>query len=87
MPTPNNMSISYDCGKTFTEFDDGLVLRQRHGGQQRQHLRHLRQLLLEIRDGYVYTTAVYDINHEKSNAPLVTHAVRISIKTGAEILD
>ncbi len=43
---------------------------------------------LEIRDGYVYTTAVYDINHEKSDDPLVTHAVRISIKTGAqEILD
>ena len=43
---------------------------------------------LEIRDGYVYTTAVYDIDHQKTSDPLVTHAVRISIKTGAqEILD
>ena len=87
MPTPNNMSISYDCGKTFTEFgdkdwfygsaltEDGIYVTSVNSS-------------LEIRDGYVYTTAVYDINHEKSDDPLVTHAVRISIKTGAqEILD
>lgn len=43
---------------------------------------------LEIRDGYVYTTAVYDIDHQKTSDPLVTHSVRVNLKTGAqEILD
>ena len=42
----------------------------------------------EIRDGYVYTTAVYDIDHQKTSDPLVTHSVRVNLKTGAqEILD
>ncbi len=63
----------------------GLFLRQRHRG------RHQCQLLprsLEIRDGYVYTTAVYDIDHQKTSDPLVTHSVRVNLKTGAqEILD
>ena len=43
---------------------------------------------LTIRDGYVYTTAVYDIDHQKTSDPLVTHSVRVNLKTGAqEILD
>lgn len=87
MPTPNNMSISYDCGKTFTEFGDKDWF---YGSALTEDGTYVTSVnsSLEIRDGYVYTTAVYDINHEKSNAPLVTHAVRISIKTGAqEILD
>lgn len=87
MPTPNNLSISYDCGKTFTKFGDkdwfyGSALSEDGGYTTSVYSS------LEIRDGYVYTTAVYDINHEKSDDPLVTHAVRINIKTGAqEILD
>ena len=87
MPTPNNLSISYDCGKTFTRFGNkdwfyGSTLTE-DGGYVTSA-----SSSLAIRDGYVYTTAVYDINHEKSDDPLVTHAVRISIKTGAqEILD
>ena len=87
MPTPNNMSISYDCGKTFTEFGDKDWF---YGSALTEDDTYVTSVnsSLEIRDGYVYTTAVYDINHEKSDDPLVTHAVRISIKTGAqEILD
>lgn len=87
MPTPNNMSISYDCGKTFTEFGDKDWF---YGSALTEDGTYVTSVdsSLDIRDGYVYTTAVYDINHEKSDDPLVTHAVRISIKTGAqEILD
>lgn len=87
MPTPNNMSISYDCGKTFTKFGDKDWF---YGSALTEDGTYITSVdsSLEIRDGYVYTTAVYDINHEKSDDPLVTHAVRISIKTGAqEILD
>lgn len=87
MPTPNNMSISYDCAKTFTEFGDKDWF---YGSALTEDGTYVTSVnsSLEIRDGYVYTTAVYDINHEKSDDPLVTHAVRISIKTGAqEILD
>lgn len=87
MPTPNNMSISYDCGKTFTEFGDKDWF---YGSALTEDGTYVTSVnsSLEIRDGYVYTTAVYDVHHEKSDDPLVTHAVRISIKTGAqEILD
>lgn len=87
MPTPNNLSISYDCGKTFTEFGDKDWF---YGSALTEDGTYVTSVSssLEIRDGYVYTTAVYGINHEKSDDPLVTHAVRISIKTGAqEILD
>ena len=87
MPTPNNMSISYDCGKTFTEFGDKDWF---YGSALTEDGTYVTSVnsSLEIRDGYGYPTAVYDINHEKSDDPLVTHAVRISIKTGAqEILD
>lgn len=87
MPTPNNLSISYDSGKTFTKFGDKDWY---YGGALTEDGGYTTSVnsSLEIRDGYVYTTAVYDINHEKSDDPLVTHAVRISIKTGAqEILD
>lgn len=85
-PAQNNLSISYDSGKTWTSIGDadyfyGSVTED---GSSISYFPGA----LEIRDGYVYTTAVYDINHEKSDDPLVTHAVRISIKTGAqEILD
>lgn len=85
-PAQNNLSISYDSGKTWTSIGDadyfyGSVTED---GSSISYFPGA----LEIRDGYVYTTAVYDIDHEKSNDPLVTHAVRISIKTGAqEILD
>lgn len=87
MPTPNNLSISYDSGKTFTKFGDKDWF---YGSALTEDGTYVTSVnsSLEIRDGYVYTTAVYDINHEKSDDPLVTHAVRISIKTGAqEILD
>lgn len=87
MPTPNNLSISYDSGKTLTKFGDKDWY---YGGALTEDGGYTTSVYssLEIRDGYVYTTAVYDIDHEKSDDPLVTHAVRISIKTGAqEILD
>lgn len=87
MPTPNNMSISYDCGKTFTEFGDKDWF---YGSALTEDGTYVTSVnsSLEIRDGYVYTTAVYDINHEKSDDPLVTHSVRVNLKTGAqEILD
>ena len=87
MPTPNNLSISYDSGKTFTKFGDKDWY---YGGALTEDGGYTTSVYssLEIRDGYVYTTAVYDIDHEKSDDPLVTHAVRISVKTGAqEVLD
>lgn len=87
MPTPNNLSISYDSGKTFTKFGDKDWY---YGGALTEDGGYTTSVYssLEIRDGYVYTTAVYDIDHEKSDDPLVTHAVRISVKTGTqEILD
>lgn len=87
MPTPNNLSISYDSGKTFTKFGDKDWY---YGGALTEDGGYTTSVYssLEIRDGYVYTTAVYDIDHEKSDDPLITHAVRISVKTGAqEILD
>lgn len=85
-PAQNNLSISYDGGKTWTSIGDadyfyGSVTED---GSSISYFPGA----LEIRDGYVYTTAVYDIDHQKTSDPLVTHAVRISIKTGAqEILD
>lgn len=85
-PAQDNLSISYDSGKTWTSIGDadyfyGSVTANNDSISYAP-------ADLSIRDGYVYTTAVYDINHEKSDDPLVTHAVRISIKTGAqEILD
>ena len=85
-PAQNNLSISYDSGKTWTSIGDadyfyGSVTED---GSSISYFPGA----LEIRDGYVYTTAVYDINHEKSSDPLVTHSVRVNLKTGAqEILD
>lgn len=85
-PAQNNLSISYDSGKTWTSIGDADYF---YGSvtENNDNISYA-PADLSIRDGYVYTTAVYDINHEKSSDPLVTHAVRISIKTGAqEILD
>ena len=85
-PAQNNLSISYDTGKTWTAIGDADYF---YGSvTENNDSISYAPADLSIRDGYVYTTAVYDINHEKSDDPLVTHAVRISIKTGAqEILD
>lgn len=85
-PAQNNLSISYDTGKTWTSIGDADYF---YGSVTvNNDSISYAPADLSIRDGYVYTTAVYDINHEKSSDPLVTHAVRISIKTGAqEILD
>ena len=85
-PAQNNLSISYDSGKTWTSIGDADYF---YGSVTEEgDIVNYTRADLTIRDGYVYTTAVYDINHEKSDDPLVTHAVRISIKTGAqEILD
>ena len=81
-PSANNLYISYDCGETFTPLggkdwyygsvkeDDNGVTYMSAG--------------LEIRDGYVYTCAVYDVFHDKTSDPLVTHEVRINLKTGAQ---
>lgn len=85
-PAQNNLSISYDSGKTWTSIGDADYF---YGSvTENNDSISYAPADLSIRDGYVYTTAVYDINHEKSSDPLVTHVVRISIKTGAqEILD
>ena len=85
-PAQNNLSISYDSGKTWTSIGDADYF---YGSvTENNDSTSYAPADLSIRDGYVYTTAVYDINHEKPSDPLVTHAVRISIKTGAqEILD
>lgn len=85
-PAANNLYISYDCGGTFTPLGDkdwyyGAVKEDDSGVTYMS-------AELEIRDGYVYTTAVYDIDHQKTSDPLVTHSVRVNLKTGAqEILD
>ena len=85
-PAQNNLSISYDSGKTWTSIGDADYF---YGSVTEEgDIVNYTRADLTIRDGYVYTTAVYDVHHEKSDDPLVTHAVRISIKTGAqEILD
>ena len=86
-PTTGNLLLSTDGGKTWSAIGDadwfyGSVTEDSSGSTS------YALADLTIRDGYVYTTAFYDVHHEKTNAPLVTHAVRISIKTGAqEILD
>lgn len=82
-PTTGNLLLSTDGGKTWSAIGDadwfyGSVTEDSSGSTS------YALADLTIRDGYVYTTAVYDVHHEKSNAPLVTHAVRISIKTGAQ---
>lgn len=85
-PAQNNLSISYDSGKTWTSIGDADYF---YGSvtENNDSISYV-PADLSIRDGYVYTTAVYDIDHQKTSDPLVTHAVRISIKTGAqEILD
>lgn len=85
-PAQNNLSISYDTGKTWTAIGDADYF---YGSvTENNDSISYAPADLSIRDGYVYTTAVYDIDHQKTSDPLVTHAVRISIKTGAqEILD
>lgn len=85
-PAQNNLSISYDTGKTWTSIGDADYF---YGSvTENNDSISYAPADLSIRDGYVYTTAVYDIDHQKTSDPLVTHAVRISIKTGAqEILD
>ena len=85
-PAANNLYISYDCGGTFTPLGDkdwyyGAVKEDDSGVTYMS-------AELEIRDGYVYTHAVYDVFHDKTSDPLVTHSVRENLKTGAqEILD
>lgn len=85
-PTVNNLRLSTDGGKTWTSIGDadyfyGSVTED---GSSISYFPGA----LEIRDGYVYTTAVYDIDHQKTSGPLVTHSVRVNLKTGAqEILD
>lgn len=85
-PTVNNLRLSTDGGKTWTSIGDadyfyGSVTED---GSSISYFPGA----LEIRDGYVYTAAVYDIDHQKTSDPLVTHSVRVNLKTGAqEILD
>lgn len=80
-PAANNLYISYDCGGTFTPLGD----KDWYYGTVKEDASGVTYMSaeLEIRDGYVYTHAVYDVFHDKTSDPLVTHAVRISIKTGA----
>lgn len=86
-PTTGNLLLSTDGGKTWSAIGDadwfyGSVTEDSSGSTS------YALADLTIRDGYVYTTAVYDVHHEKSNYPLVTHSVRVNLKTGAqEILD
>lgn len=85
-PTTGNLLLSTDGGKTWSAIGDadwfyGSVTED---GSSISYFPGA----LEIRDGYVYTTAVYDIDHQKTSDPLVTHSVRVNLKTGAqEILD
>ena len=86
-PTTGNLLLSTDGGKTWSAIGDadwfyGSVTEDSSGSTS------YALADLTIRDGYVYTTAVYDVHHEKSNDPLVTRSVRINLTTGAqEILD
>ena len=86
-PTTGNLLLSTDDGKTWSGLGDadwfyGSVTEDSSGSTS------YALADLTIRDGYVYTTAVYDIDHQKTSDPLVTHSVRVNLKTGAqEILD
>ena len=85
-PAANNLYISYDCGGTFTPLGD----KDWYYGAVKEDDSGVTYMSagLEIRDGYVYTHAVYDVFHDKTSDPLVTHEVRLNLKTGAqEILD
>lgn len=85
-PTVNNLRLSTDGGKTWTAIGDADYFY----GSVTEDDSSISYFpgALEIRDGYVYTTAVYDIDHQKTSDPLVTHSVRVNLKTGAqEILD
>ena len=85
-PAANNLYISYDCGGTFTPLGD----KDWYYGSVKEDDSGVTYMSaeLEIRDGYVYTHAVYDVFHDKTSDPLVTHEVRLNLKTGAqEILD
>lgn len=85
-PTVNNLRLSTDGGKTWTSIGDADYFY----GSVTEDDSSISYFpgALEIRDGYVYTTAVYDIDHQKTSDPLVTHSVRVNLKTGAqEILD
>ena len=86
-PTTGNLLLSTDGGKTWSGLGDadwfyGSVTEDSSGSTS------YALADLTIHDGYVYTTAVYDIDHQKTSDPLVTHSVRVNLKTGAqEILD
>ena len=86
-PAPNNLRLSSNGGKTFTTIGDkdwfyGSAVTEDGG-----YVTYT-DTALTIRDGYVYTTAVYDIEHQHTSDPLVTRSVRVNLKTGAqEILD
>ena len=86
-PTTGNLLLSTDGGKTWSGLGDadwfyGSVTEDSSGSTSYSLAN------LTIRDGYVYTTAVYDIEHQKTSDPLVTRSVRINLTTGAqEILD
>lgn len=86
-PTTGNLLLSTDGGKTWSGLGDadwfyGSVTEDSSGSTS------YALADFTIRDGYVYTTAVYDIDHQKTSDPLVTHSVRVNLKTGAqEILD
>ena len=85
-PTVNNLRLSTDGGKTWTAIGDADYFY----GSVTEDDSSISYFpgALEIRDGYVYTTAVYDIDHQKTSDPLVTHSVRVNLNTGAqEILD
>lgn len=86
-PAPNNLRLSSNGGKTFTTIGDkdwfyGSAVTEDGG-----YVTYT-DTALTIRDGYVYTTAVYDIEHQHTSDPLVTRSVRVNLKTDAqEILD
>ena len=86
-PTTGNLLLSTEVGKTWSGLGDAVwfygSVTEDSSGSTSYALADL-----TIRDGYVYTTAVYDIDHQKTSDPLVTHSVRVNLKTGAqEILD
>lgn len=86
MPAPNNLSISRDGGESWEKLGDGgycYGISVTTNGEQRTYT----ATSVELRDGWAYTTGVYDLDVELGTQS-VTQKVRVDLVTGkTEVLD
>lgn len=86
MPAVNNLSISRDGGESWESLGDSMYcygVSVTTDGEQTTYT----SVPLELRDGWVYTRGVYDLD-AASGAMLETKSVRVRLSDGAtEVLD